>query len=49
MAKTTGAKVIFINKDKTSMDTLADVVLLGKAGEVLPMLIKAIRETVLDT
>jgi len=49
MAKTTGAKVIFINKDKTSMDNLADVVLVGKAGEILPMLIKAVRETVLDT
>jgi len=43
MAKANGAKIIFINKDPTPMDHLADVVLFGKAGEILPTVIKRIK------
>lgn len=40
LAKQTGAKVIIINGEPTELDNLADVVLQGRIGEILPPLLK---------
>ncbi len=42
MAKDRGAAVIFVNLEPTFMDDMADVVLHGKAGEILPKLVKQV-------
>jgi NAD-dependent deacetylase len=42
-AKQHGAKVIFINKEPTIMDDLADVILRGKAAEIFTNLMKKLR------
>jgi len=39
-AKAAGARVVIVNAEPTGMDPLADVVLLGQIGEVLPALIR---------
>jgi len=44
MAKMSGAKVVFINKDPTPMDTIADLVLSGNAGEILPRIVEAFKK-----
>ncbi len=44
IAKESGARLIFINKDKTSMDNLADVFLKGRAGEIFTDLMKIIND-----
>ncbi|MHA1796864.1 MAG: NAD-dependent protein deacylase [Candidatus Helarchaeota archaeon] len=44
IAKETGAKVIFINKDTTTMDFLADIFLQGKAGEIFSKLIELLQK-----
>ncbi|MFX1258631.1 MAG: NAD-dependent deacetylase [Promethearchaeota archaeon] len=44
IAKQSGAKVIFINRDETLMDALADVFLKGSAGEIFTALIKTIKD-----
>jgi NAD-dependent protein deacetylase/lipoamidase len=41
-AKSTGAIVVEINKDPTSLTSLADYSFLGKAGEILPELVRQI-------
>ena len=41
VAKEAGARVIIVNADPTAMDHLADVVLRGRIGEVLPPLVAA--------
>ncbi|MBD3255514.1 MAG: NAD-dependent protein deacylase [Candidatus Lokiarchaeota archaeon] len=41
-AKNNGAQAIFINKDSTAMDHIADVFLKGKAGEIFNKLIEKI-------
>lgn len=43
IAKKSGAKVIFINRDNTVMDNLADVFLKGSGGEILTELIKIVK------
>ncbi|MFX0181403.1 MAG: NAD-dependent protein deacylase [Candidatus Hodarchaeota archaeon] len=43
IAKQSGAKVIFINRDNTIMDDLADVFLKGNGGEILTDLIRLLR------
>lgn len=43
IAKQSGAKVIFINRDNTVMDDLADVFLKGNGGEILIELIKRVK------
>ncbi|MGB5911436.1 MAG: hypothetical protein WBH31_09605 [Promethearchaeia archaeon] len=43
IAKQSGAKVIFINRDNTVMDDLADVFLKGNSGEILTELIKIVK------
>lgn len=42
-AKQHGAKVIFINKEPTIMDDLADVILRGKAAEIFTNLMKKVK------
>lgn len=39
----TGAGLIFINRDNTIMDDLADVFLKGNGGEILTELIRLLR------
>jgi len=41
-AKNNGAMVVEINKDPTSLTPLADYAFLGKAGEILPELVKKV-------
>ncbi len=43
IAKNSGAKVIFVNRDNTIMDNLADVFLKGSGGEILIELIKKVK------
>ena len=43
-AKQSGAKIIFINKESTNMDNLADVLLRGSAGEIFTKLMKIIKK-----
>ncbi|MHA1803266.1 MAG: SIR2 family NAD-dependent protein deacylase [Promethearchaeota archaeon] len=45
LAKQQGAKLIFINKEETFMDDIADVVLRGKAGEIFTKLMALIKAT----
>ncbi len=42
MAKDRGAAVIFVNLEPTFMDDVADEVLRGKAGEILPKLVSQV-------
>ncbi|MFX1356681.1 MAG: NAD-dependent protein deacylase [Promethearchaeota archaeon] len=42
IAKQHGARVIFINRDKTMMDGIADVFLQGKGGDILMKLMDAV-------
>ena len=44
IAKKNGAKVIFVNKDETMMDYIADVFLKGMAGTILSEIIKRLNE-----
>jgi len=44
MAKESGAYVIEINKDPTSISEVVDVSILGKAGEILPELVSRLME-----
>ena len=39
IAKESGAKVIFVNRERTAMDDIADIFLIGSGGEILPELI----------
>jgi NAD-dependent deacetylase len=41
VARNAGASVVIVNGDPTELDTLADVVVRGRIGEVLPRLIEA--------
>jgi NAD-dependent deacetylase len=43
-ARRNSAVLVFINIASTAFDDLADVILLGKAGEVLPGIVRAYRE-----
>jgi len=40
LAKSTGAKIVILNAEPTPMDEIADAVLRGSIGEVLPRLVK---------
>jgi NAD-dependent deacetylase len=44
IAQKNGAKVIFVNKDETYMDDVADIFLKGSAGEIFTNLMKLIKE-----
>ena len=44
IAKRNGAKVIFINKDSTMMDELADIFLKGHSSEILSRVLKEIKK-----
>ena len=39
LAKQSGAKIVIVNGEPTAMDSLADAVLYGGIGELLPSLI----------
>jgi NAD-dependent deacetylase len=41
VAKEVGARIIIVNADRTEMDSLADVILNGQIGEVLPVILRA--------
>ena len=41
VAKDAGARVIIVNAESTAMDELADVVLRGPIGQILPRLVAA--------
>jgi NAD-dependent deacetylase len=45
LAKEHGAKIAIVNRDPTAGDRLADVLLRGQAGEVLPAIARAARES----
>lgn len=40
LAKSNGARVIIVNAESTGMDRIADAVLLGQLGELLPALVQ---------
>jgi len=44
MAKAAGARVVEVNPERTAITPEADVFLRGKAGELLPRLVQAVRE-----
>ena len=44
MAKQSGAYLVEINPNETPVSEIADVTLRGKSGEVLPMLVKILKE-----
>ncbi len=44
IAKQAGAKVVIINLSETAGDYLADMILRGKTGEILPLAVKRYRE-----
>ena len=44
-AKSAGARVVIVNAGPTDMDRLADVVLRGPIGELLPAIVAALGET----
>ena len=43
IAKKNGARLIIVNLEGTAMDHLADVVIRGKAGEVLPKIVEHVK------
>ncbi len=43
-AAQTGAELIIVNRDPTPLDDKAEVVLQGNAGEILPKIVKKIKE-----
>ncbi len=44
MAKSSGAKMIIVNTEPTHADSMFDVVIHGKAGEVLPKIVERVKE-----
>jgi NAD-dependent deacetylase len=44
MAKQRGAFVVEVNMDPTPLSSSADASLLGKAGEILPVLLEKVKE-----
>jgi len=41
VAKEVGARIIIVNADRTEMDPLADVILNGQIGEILPVILRS--------
>mgnify|MGYP002394613361 CR=1 FL=1 len=46
VAKRSGAFTIEINTERTLISELFDVVLIGKSGEILPEIVKLLKEEV---
>jgi len=46
IAKKNGAKIILINLEKTWFDDKADIVIHGKAGDILPKIVKNVKKLV---
>ena len=42
-AKETGAKIVIVNASRTAMDSIADVIVRGKAGEILPKILEKVK------
>jgi NAD-dependent deacetylase len=43
-AKERGAKMVIVNLEETTMDHIADVVIRGKAGEVVPKIVEMVKK-----
>jgi len=43
VAKESGAKLIIVNLEKTAMDHLADIIIRGRAGEILPKIVEQVK------
>ncbi|MHA1380766.1 MAG: NAD-dependent protein deacylase [Candidatus Helarchaeota archaeon] len=46
VASQTGAKLIIINLDETAKDNLADIVIYGKIGDILPKITEHVKELI---
>ncbi len=46
IAESSGAKLIIINLDETGKDYLADIVIHGKIGDILPKIIEKVKELI---
>jgi len=46
VAKKNGAKIVLINLEKTWFDEKADVVIHGKAGSILPKIVKNVKKLI---
>ena len=46
IAKENGAKLVLINKDPTDKDWLFDIVVYGKAGEILPKIVERVKKII---
>jgi len=46
IAKKNGAKIILINLEKTWFDDKADIVIRGKAGDILPKIVKNVKKII---
>ena len=46
IAKENGAKLVLINKDPTDKDWLFDIIIYGKAGEILPKIVERVKKIV---
>ncbi|ADB57859.1 NAD-dependent protein deacetylase [Archaeoglobus profundus] len=46
IAKESGAKLVLINKDPTDKDWLFDIVVYGKAGEILPKIVEKVKKMI---
>ncbi|MHA1595904.1 MAG: NAD-dependent protein deacetylase [Candidatus Baldrarchaeia archaeon] len=44
IAKSHGAKTILVNLERTAMDEMFDVVIYGKAGEILPKIVEEVKK-----
>lgn len=44
IAKSKGARMVIINKETTPLDSIADLVILGKAGEIMDELIRLVKK-----
>lgn len=49
IAKESGAKLVIINLEETSMDHLADIVINSRAGEILPKIVKMVKTVIQGT
>ena len=46
IAKENGAKLVLINKDPTDKDWLFDIIIYGKAGEILPKIVERVKKII---
>ena len=46
IAKENGAKLVLINRDPTDKDWLFDIIIYGKAGEILPKIVERVKKII---